>query len=408
MDLASEKLRINPTKSYFYNLAKVTTNGDREVTFHLKRPQPAFPMLIAGDTSGIYPCHVSPSQMRQHPIGTGPFKFVEYKPNQDIKLTRNLEYWKPGRPYLDGIEYTIIKDLSTANLAFIAGKFDITFPLAGLTIPLMKNIESQMPQVICELNSGEGINRHLLVNYHGPPFDNLELRRAMALSIDRQAFVDTIARDEGKIGGVLQPPPEGLWGMPPKEVAKLQGYSPDVHSSRAEGRQIMQQLGYGPAKRLEIKVTTRNIQPYRDPAVLLIDQLKQVYIDGELEEIDTPQYYPKILRKDFKVALNLQPSGPDPDPILKVFYSCGASINWDGYCNSQVDQLIDRQSEEADSTRRKSILWEIERKLAVDNVRPILFYPKGATCWQPYVKGFTQMANSLFNDWRMEDVWLDK
>jgi peptide/nickel transport system substrate-binding protein len=408
MDLAPEKLRINPGKSAFYNLAEVTINGDWEVTFHLKRPQPAFPMLIAADASGIYPCHVPPGQMRQHPIGTGPFKFVEYKPNQDIKVTRNPDYWKPGRPYLDGIEYTIMKDPSTANLAFIAGKFDMTFPLAGLTIPLMKNIELQMPQAICELNSGNGINRHLLVNYHRPPFDNPEIRRAMALSIDRKAFVDTIAQGEGQIGGVLQPPPEGLWGIPPDEVKKLPGYGPDVENNRAEGRQIMQQLGYGPAKRLDIKVTTRDLPFYRDPAVLLIDQFKQVYIDGELEQIETPQYFPKIVRKDFTVALNLQTSGPDPDPILKLFYSCGASLNWDGYCNPEADKLIDRQSEEADPARRKEVLWEIERKLAADNARPILFYARGATCRQPYVEGFSQMANSLFNGWRMEDVWLDK
>jgi peptide/nickel transport system substrate-binding protein len=73
-----------------------------------------------------------------------------------------------------------------------------------------------------------------------------------------------------------------------------------------------------------------------------------------------------------------------------------------------VDQLIDRQSEEADPARRKDMLWEIERKLAADNARPILFYARGATCRQPWVKGFTQMANSLFTGWRMEDVWLDK
>jgi peptide/nickel transport system substrate-binding protein len=123
-------------------------------------------------------------------------------------------------------------------LAFIAGKFDITFPLNGLTIPLMRNIQSQMPQAICELNSGEGINRHLLVNYHKPPFDNPDFRRAMALSIDRQAFVDTIAQGEGHIAGVLQPPPDGLWGMPADEVRKLPGYDPAVEKSRAEGRQV--------------------------------------------------------------------------------------------------------------------------------------------------------------------------
>jgi peptide/nickel transport system substrate-binding protein len=142
--------------------------------------------------------------------------------------------------------------------------------------------------------------------------------------------------------------------------------------------------------------------------VLLIDQLKHVYIDGELEEIDTLQYFPKIIRKDFTVALNLQTSGPDPDPMLHVFYGCGASVNWDGYRNPEVDQLIDRQSEEADPARRKEMVWEIERKLAADVARPILFYARGATRQQPWVKGFTQMENSHFNGWRMEDVWLDR
>src|SRR4029077_13622678 len=108
---------------------------------------------------------------------------------------------------------------------------------------------------------------------------------------------------------------------------------------------------------LDIKVTTRNIQLYRDPAVLLIDRLKHVYIDGELDVIDTPQNFPKIIRKDFTVALNLQTSGPDPDPILKLFYSCGASVNWDGYCNPAIDELIDRQSQEADPVRRKEVVW---------------------------------------------------
>jgi peptide/nickel transport system substrate-binding protein len=155
-------------------------------------------------------------------------------------------------------------------------------------------------------------------------------------------------------------------------------------------------------------VTARDWSVYRDPAVLLIGQLKQVYIDGELELVDTAQYFPKILRKDFTVALNLASSGPDPDPFLQVFYGCGASLNWDGYCDAEIDKLIDRQSAEADPDKRKEVLRAIERKLAEDNVRPIIFHARGGTCLQPYIKGLTIMVNDQFNGWRMEDVWLDK
>ena len=100
---SSEKLRVNPRKSWYRNLEAVTTNGDYEVTFHLKRPQPAFLTALAGGYSPIYPCHIAPRDMRSHPIGTGPFKFVEFKPNERITVTRNRDYWKEGRPYLDGI-----------------------------------------------------------------------------------------------------------------------------------------------------------------------------------------------------------------------------------------------------------------------------------------------------------------
>ena len=83
-----EKLRLNPRRSWYSNLDEVTTNGDWEVTFHLKRPQPSFIALLASGVSPVYPCRISPRDMRSHPIGTGPFKFVEFKPNESIKLIR--------------------------------------------------------------------------------------------------------------------------------------------------------------------------------------------------------------------------------------------------------------------------------------------------------------------------------
>ncbi|HKM71225.1 MAG TPA: ABC transporter substrate-binding protein, partial [Stellaceae bacterium] len=169
METGPEKLRINPRKSSYYNLAAVTTNGDYEVTFHLKRPQPAFPMTLASGFSVIYPCHVSPRDMRQHPIGTGPFKLMEFKPKEYVKVARNPDYWKPDRPYLDGIEHTIIPDPATAVLAFTAGKFDMTAPFQ-LTVPLMKDIQDRVAQAICEWTPG-AVNRHLLVNRDKPPFD---------------------------------------------------------------------------------------------------------------------------------------------------------------------------------------------------------------------------------------------
>src|SRR5207248_9678802 len=86
---ATEKLRVNPRKSWYLSLDRVTTNGDYEVTFHLKRPQPALLSLLASGWSPVYPCHVSPREMRTRPIGTGPFKFVEFKLNEGVMTASN-------------------------------------------------------------------------------------------------------------------------------------------------------------------------------------------------------------------------------------------------------------------------------------------------------------------------------
>ena len=317
---SAEKLRLDPRKAWYRNLDEVTTNGDYEVTFHLKRPQPAFVALLASAYSVVYPCHVMPSDMRQHPIGTGPFKFAEFKPNERITMTRNQDYWKPGRPYLDGIEFTIIREVSTANLAFVAGKLD----WIAMTIPLLKDVKSQAPDAICEVTPG-GISRNLIVNRDAPPFDDPDMRRAMALSLDHKAFIDIISEGQGDIGGVMQPLPEGVWGMPQHVLGTLPGYDPNVEQNRAEARQIMQRLGYGPDKRLALKVSTRNIPPYRDPAVILTDQLKEVFIDGEIEIVETASWFPKVTRKDYKIGLNLTGGGVDvPDQQFYENYGCGS------------------------------------------------------------------------------------
>jgi peptide/nickel transport system substrate-binding protein len=188
----------------------------------------------------------------------------------------------------------------------------------------------------------------------------------------------------------------------------LPGYNTDVQKNRAEARTITEKLGYGPDKRLAVTVSTRNTAAYRDPAVMLIDQLKEIYIDGELETLDTTQWYPKLMRKDYKVGLNVTESEvDDPDPLFYENYTCGADRNYTRYCNPEIDKLVDQQSIQSDREKRQKLVWEIERKLAEDDARPVIFYPHVANCWQPQVKGLTIMANSIYNGWRFEDLWLD-
>ena len=90
----------------------------------------------------------------------------------------------------------------------------MTWPY-DVAIPLLKDLKAQAPQAICEV-APLNANRTLIINREVPPFDNPEIRRAMALSLDRKAFIDIMDEGQGDIGGVMLPPPAGVWGLPPR------------------------------------------------------------------------------------------------------------------------------------------------------------------------------------------------
>jgi peptide/nickel transport system substrate-binding protein len=402
-----EYLRRNPRAIWYENLKEVTVNGDHEVTFHLTKPQPSLLSMLASGLSPVFPCHVSDRDMRTKPVGTGPFKFAEFKSHASIRLVRNPDYWKKGLPYLDAIEWRIVTSRSTRVLAFVAGEFDMTF-VGDITVPLMKDVTAQAPTATCSLVP-TNVPVNILVNRDRAPFDKIELRRAMALALDRQTYIDIISGGRSSIAGNMMPPPEGVWGMPKDMLAKLSGYGSDIAAQQAEARKIMQGLGYGSDNRLKLKVSTRDFATYRDPAVIFVDQLNKVFFDAELEVIESSIWHNRLTKKDYTVALNTSGVGiDDPDAVLKGAYACNSEANYTKYCTPQVDSLLDRQSQEADIDKRKAIVWEIERVLAEDVARPIIYHNRSSTCWHAHLKGYMHQENSIYNNWRFEQVWLDR
>ena len=126
----------------------------------------------------------------------------------------------------------------------------------------------------------------------------------------------------------------------------------------------MEKLGYGPDKRLAIKVSTRNIPAYRDPAVILIDQLKEIYIDGELDTIETANWHAKVTRKDYTVGAQRHRQRrrrSRPAILRKLRLRLGPQLQRLLQSRARQDEF-DRQSMEADQEKRKKLVWEIDRK----------------------------------------------
>ena len=377
------------------------------MTIYLNRPQPSLLSLLASGFSPIYPCHVPASQMRVRPIGTGPFKFDSFVAFERIRLARNPDYWKPDRPYLDGIEFTIVDSSSTALLSFIAGRFDMTFPWE-VAIPQLKDARRRGSRVTCETTSMNN-NTNLLVNRDAAPFDNPDVRRALSLALDRKAFIAVLSNGEAEVGGSLQPPGDGVWGLSPERLATIDGYGPDVAENRERARALMVKAGYSRDRPLTMKVVTRGIPLYKSPAQVLIEQLREIHINATLDVVETSHWFTRLSRKDYAIALNTTGNGvDDPDQALYENFSCRSERNYTGYCNPEVERLFDIQSAELDVEKRRELVWEIDARLLADGARPPIMWNRAATCWQSYVKGYVSHVNSMYNGFRFEDVWLDR
>jgi peptide/nickel transport system substrate-binding protein len=345
--------------------------------------------------------------MRTKPIGTGPFKFVSFKQNEGIKVERNPDYWKKGKPYLDGIEFTIVPNRGTAVLSFVSGRFDIVFPWE-VTIPILKDIKTQLPTAECQVTSMNN-STNLILNRDAPPFNNPDLREALSLAMDRKAFIDILNQGDAQLGGTMQPTPDGVWGLPKEMFESVPGYGGDVTKNREKARELMKKAGYGPDKHLALKIATRGISLYKDPAVILAGQLKEIWIDADVDIIETAQWFTKIGRKQYQVGLNTTGNGvDDPDQNYFENFSCKSERNYTGYCNPEIEKLMVQQSSMTDPAARKKLVWEIDKKLLEDFARPVVMWNKAAICMQPYVKGYVANVNSVYNGFRYEDIWLDK
>jgi peptide/nickel transport system substrate-binding protein len=310
------------------------------------------------------------------------------------------------RPYLDGIEYTIIPNRSTAILAFTASKFDLTFPFE-VTVPLMKDVKSQTPQAVCELVPSKA-STNLLVNREAPPFDDPMLRRALALARDRRALSRSSPRARAILAGRCCRRRRGCRACRPMI------WRPFPARHRQEPRRGARDHG---AARLWARqaapdqVAARNIAGYRDPAIILIDQLKEIGIDGELDPIETANWFPKLARKDYQIGLNNTGCGvDDPDQQFFENYGCGSERNYTGYCNVAPEKRFVEQSEVADREKRRRLVWDIDKQLQEDGARPIIYHTCAATCMQPQVKELTIMistANTMAGAWKTSG-WINR
>ena len=271
---------------------------------------------------------------------------------------------------------------------------------------MSETVKQNAPSLVVTV-IGQNGSDNVVLNHKKPPFDNVSIRRAVSLALDRHAYVQGVRQNGAVVGAALMPPPFGMWGLPDQELRKLPGYR-NPAQDKAEAKRLLATAGFGPGKPLRVELVTRAFAIYVDLASFVVDQLHQVGVEATLKQIETAQYFPTLSRRDYQIGANLTAGGfDDPDAYLFENYKCGSTRNYTDYCSEEMERLIDQQSQELDRAKRLKLVWEIQRKLEADVARPMLGWRNEYFTRWPYVKNLIP-HNSLYTYARMQEVWLDR
>ena len=402
---APAKLRINPRKEWYANVDAIEAPDPYTVVFRLKRPQPSLVAMLASGYSPVIPAHVPLAEHRARCVGTGPFKFKEWKRGQSVELVRNPDYFVKGRPYLDAVRYTVIVERGTRVAALQANQIDLAYP-GETTLSIAEQLQKAVPTMVLT-ETASNVSENLLLNTKKPPFDDVKVRRALSFAIDRRTYTQTVHRGAAVIGASLAPKPWGVWGLLDKNLGQLPGYG-GAAPGRAQARKLLAEAGFGPSNPLKVELVTRAIAIYLDFAGFVVSDLKQVGVEATLKQIDTAQWHPMVTRREFQIGANLTGLGvDDPDANFYENYACGSPRNYGDYCNEEVGRLIDQQSQEIDAQKRLTLVWQIQKKLEEDAARPTMGWRTDRFAHYPYVKNLI-LNQVTYNCCRLQEVWLDK
>jgi peptide/nickel transport system substrate-binding protein len=402
---APAKLRLNPRKEWWTNVEAIEAPDTHTVVFRLKRPQPSLLSMLASGYSPVIPAHVPIAEHRNRCLGTGPFKMKEWRKSEYVELVKNPDYFVKGRPYLDAIRYTIITERGTRVAALRSGQMDVAYP-GDTTVQMAEQLKAAVPTMVFT-ETPTNVSENLLINTKKPPFDNVKVRRAFSLAMDRRAYVATVHQGSAIIGASMLPKPLGVWGLIEKEVSVLPGYG-KAAVDKERARKLLAEAGFGPAKPLKVEMVTRAIAIYLDFAAFVISELKHVGVEATLKQIETAQWHPLATRRDYHMAANLTGLGvDDPDANFYENYACGSSRNYTDYCDEQVTKMIEEQSQELDPKKRMALVARIQTKLEEDAARPTMGWRVDRFAHHGYVKNLIP-HQVVYNCCRLVDVWLDK
>ncbi len=403
---------IPSTRKAFYGMVKnIAAPNPTTLVVNLKYPTGAFIPALAMPFNFIY----SKKDLDAHGYtwhqkninGTGAFVFVEHKPGAYVEGKRYAKYHHKGKPYLDGYRAISAPKMAVRLQAIRGGQADIEF--RGFPPKARDDLVKALGDKITVQESDWNCALQFLPNQRRKPFDDVRVRRALTLAVDRWAGSKYLSRIAivKTVGGIAFP------GHPlaatKAELEKLAGYWPDIKKSRAESRKLLKAAG---AEGLKFELLNRGVdQPYRVVGTWLVDQFRQVGLKVTQKVLPSPSFYDAVRKKqafDVTIYFNCQ-SVVNPLVDTSTYQSDDiAGNNYAGYQDRQIDKLYDRMNRSSDPKEQRKLMRAME-KIALDEkahqLLTMWWYKINA--YRSYVKGW-KIAPSHYLNQSLDNIWLDK
>ena len=395
-------------KNAYTAVAQVEAPDPTTVVFKLKFPSGSLLANLASPWNVIFPKSYldrDPNYFKTHAIGSGPFKFKGYTRGSTFEGERNPAYFVKDRPYLDGYKFYISPETSVRAAAIRSGRAYIEF--RDLPNAEVEAIKKQLGDKITVQETPMTGQWGIAINNTKKPFDDVRVRKALSLGIDRYTMAKVLYPLTGLryVGGLMRPGSE--WALPQTELEKLPGFGRDIEKNRAEARKLLAEAGY--PNGLKVVLKNRNVKlPYQDFAVFLIGEWRKIGIEAEHRPLETAAWFSDG-QDTGNFELIVAPTVEfmdDPDQFLGR-YATGSTQNWGRYSDPQVDDLFSRQARSLDPVERKRLINDLEKRVLGNAYFTTgLWWSRNLVHWSK-VKNYVAPPNHYTNQ-KLQDVWLSE
>ncbi len=405
---------ISPRKGQLGNIAAIEAPDPYTVLIHLTEPQADFPFLVSNPFNVIYckkvaePLDANGQGMKRQIVGTGPFRLTQAVDGQIYELARFDNYF--GTPaYLDKIQFFPIKGEIERGAALQGKRIDACYfiPSESVSAKLRK-----VPGMV-ELRRPTPTSINLIPNVQAKPFDDVRVREALSLAIDREAFIKTVGPLAGaSFHSLGLMPPDSSYSLSPGDIRQFGGYDTlpglggDVAANRRRAMALLEQAGV--PKGFKIVMPARGDVPaFRDASINVAAQLKTIGLNASVDIRDAGAFFALESKGDFQLLIHsLGLSGTLPDQILGEGYTSFGGRNYGHWKDDAIDNLYRQQSQESDPKKRAETIREFQMTFLRSHYHiNLAWVGYGAAFWGA-VKGWVALPD-IYVNMQMDRVWLD-